>query len=164
VFSGTNDGVFKSTDNGGSWTHLSSSGLNNPYVHCLFFNSAGYLFAGTGISLCRSVEPIITSVDDSVSEIPQSFLLFQNYPNPFNPITKIKYQIPASLNSSKGGTLVTLKVYDLLGSELATLVNEEKSAGTYEVEFDAEQLSSGIYFYQLKAGEFIQTKKMVLIR
>jgi hypothetical protein len=113
----------------------------------------------------------VTVVEDNANNNPKDFSLSQNYPNPFNPSTKISYRIPAlptgqagSLNPSKGGTLVTLKVYDLLGSELATLVNEEKSAGTYEVEFNAEQLSSGIYFYQLKAGDFIQTKKMVLIR
>jgi photosystem II stability/assembly factor-like uncharacterized protein len=105
-----------------------------------------------------------TNIELDYSSIPYEFQLYQNYPNPFNPSTKISYLIPASLNPSKGGTLVTLKVYDLLGSELATLVNEEKSSGTYEVEFDAEQLSSGIYFYQLKAGDFIQTKKMVLLK
>jgi photosystem II stability/assembly factor-like uncharacterized protein len=157
VYSGTNDGVFKSTDNGGSWTHLSSSGLNNPYVHCLFFNSVGYLFAGTGISLCRSVEPVITSVDDSFSETPQSFLLFQNYPNPFNPSTTIQYAI-----SSR--QFVTLKIYNILGKEIATLVNEEKQTGIYEMTWNAENLPSGIYFYQLRAGNFIQTRKMLLLK
>jgi hypothetical protein len=96
--------------------------------------------------------------------VPTEFLLSQNYPNPFNPSTKIKYQIPASLNPSKGGTSVTLKVYDLLGREVVTLVNEEQSAGIYEVEFDASELSSGIYMYQIRAGSLMQTKKMVLIR
>ena len=103
-------------------------------------------------------------IEIELNPIPPKFELSQNYPNPFNPTTKISWQIPASLNPSKGGTLVTLKVYDILGSEIATLVNEKRPAGTHEVEFNASQLHSGIYFYQLTAGEFIQTKKMVLLR
>ncbi len=107
----------------------------------------------------------ITRVESSVSNIfPEKFYLYQNYPNPFNPSTKISWQIPASLNPSQGGTLVTLKVYDMLGKVMVTLVNEEESAGTYEIEFNASQLASGNYFYQLTAGEFKQTKKMVLLR
>ena len=95
------------------------------------------------------------------------FYLYQNYPQPFNPSTKIKYQIPSSDNPLPGGArggFVTLKVYDVLGKEIATLVNEAKPAGTYEVEFDASGLTSGIYFYQLRAGNFIETKKLVLIK
>jgi len=157
IYSGTNNGVFKSTDNGATWTHISNNGLSNPYVYCLFFNSAGYLFAGTGVGLCKSVEPVITSIDDSIKEIPQSFFLFQNYPNPFNPSTVISYQLLV------GGS-VMLKVYDILGNEVATLVNEEKQAGRYEVEFNAASLTSGVYFYQLRTESFIQTRKMILLR
>jgi hypothetical protein len=96
--------------------------------------------------------------------LPEQFSLEQNYPNPFNPSTTIRYSIPASLNPSNGGTLVILKVYDLLGREMTTLVNKEQTAGVYEIEFDAGELSSGIYVYQLRAGNLIQSKKMVLIR
>ncbi|MBK7377929.1 MAG: T9SS type A sorting domain-containing protein [Ignavibacteriales bacterium] len=85
------------------------------------------------------------------------FTLSQNYPNPFNPSTKISWQSPV-------GSWQTLKVYDILGNEVATLVNEEKPAGTYEVEFNVSQLSSGIYFYKLQAGDFIATKKMIVIK
>ena len=88
---------------------------------------------------------------------PLVFTLEQNFPNPFNPSTVISYQLPVGGN-------VTLKVFDLLGCEVATLVNENKSAGKYEVEFNAENLHSGIYFYEFKAGEFIQTKKMILMK
>jgi len=88
---------------------------------------------------------------------PETFNLSQNYPNPFNPTTKISWQIPAE-------SYVTLKVYDLLGNEVATLVNEEKTAGIYEVEFDASRLTSGTYFYTLKSGGFISTKKLMLIK
>jgi hypothetical protein len=106
----------------------------------------------------------VVSVEKEDEVLPEGFVLYQNYPNPFNPSTIISWQIPASLNPSKGGTLVTLKIYDILGSEIVTLLNEEQPAGTYEVEFNSSQLSSGMYFYQITAGEFIQTKKMVLLR
>jgi hypothetical protein len=89
--------------------------------------------------------------------VPENYSLEQNYPNPFNPSTTIKYSIPSS-------GYITLKVFDVLGNEIATLVNEEKPAGTYKVEFEAESFSSGIYFYKLLAGDFIETKKMILLK
>ena len=89
--------------------------------------------------------------------IPKKFTLIQNYPNPFNTTTKINYSVSKSSN-------VVIKVYDMLGREVATLVNEEKLTGIYEVNFDASELSSGIYFYQLRAGSFVQTKKMLLLK
>jgi hypothetical protein len=103
---------------------------------------------------------------------PNVFSLEQNYPNPFNPTTKIKYTIPETGNPLLGGArggLVTLKVFDILGNEVATLVNEEQAPGQYEIEFSVAQVSrpeitSGIYFYQLKAGSFIETKKMILLK
>ena len=104
-----------------------------------------------------------------VEYYPQIFKLHQNYPNPFNPSTTIKYTIPSVVASAtKHSQFVTLKVYDILGSEIATLVNEEKSPGTYEVEFTPafgnRVLVSGIYFYKLTAGNFVETKKMVLMK
>jgi len=104
-------------------------------------------------------------IEVAVDFTPKEFLLYQNYPNPFNPTTKIKYTIP-NVETHRDASLqmVTLKVYDVLGNEVATLVNEEKQPGVYEVEFDASNLSSGIYFYQLKAGNFIDTKKMILMK
>jgi photosystem II stability/assembly factor-like uncharacterized protein len=96
---------------------------------------------------------------------PLTFSLEQNYPNPFNPSTKIKYIIP-NVETHRDASLqmVTLKVYDVLGNEVATLVNEEKPAGSYEVEFSASNLPSGTYFYQLKASSLIETKKMILLK
>jgi len=88
---------------------------------------------------------------------PIGFELTQNYPNPFNPTTTIGFSIP-----QKG--LVTLKVFDVLGNEIRTLIIEEKDSGYYQVEFNSDGLSSGIYFYQLEAGSFIETKKMVLMK
>jgi hypothetical protein len=101
------------------------------------------------------------AVEDSSGLFPDEFALMQNYPNPFNPSTVISYRLPVS-------GMVTLKVYDVLGNEIATLVNEEKQPGTYEVEFSPESSikhsASEIYFYQLRAGNFIETKKMVFIK
>jgi hypothetical protein len=94
---------------------------------------------------------------DSFIETPQEFSLKQNYPNPFNPLTTIKYSIPIS-------EFITLKVYDVLGNEVATLVDEYRHAGNYEVEFVAPQLSSGVYLYKLQSGDFIEVKKMILLQ
>ena len=108
---------------------------------------------------------ISTGIENEYLRNPIDFELFQNYPNPFNPSTKIKFTIPAvETRHASSLQMVTLKVYDVLGNEIATLINEEKPAGEYEVEFNATGLPSGIYFYQIKVGLFIQTKKMVLIK
>jgi hypothetical protein len=96
--------------------------------------------------------------------IPTEYLLYQNYPNPFNPTTTIKYSIPASLNPSKGGAFVSLKIYDILGRETATLVNEEKAPGNYEAKFNGSKLTSGIYFYRMQAGNYVDTKKLIVIK
>ena len=117
----------------------------------------------------------VISVDDIV---PREYRLFQNYPNPFNPSTRIRFSVrgsglpagQAGFEESgsgfmvQGSRLLTLKVYDLLGREVATLVNENLPPGSYEVTFDASGLPSGVYFYRLRAGEFTQTKRMVLMR
>ncbi len=106
---------------------------------------------------------ILSEVNES--GIVEEFKLEQNYPNPFNPSTTFKYTIPSVIASeAKQSQFVTLKVYDILGNEIATLVNEEKSAGSYEVKFNANGLSSGIYFYKLQTGNFIETRKMNLVK
>ena len=105
----------------------------------------------------------ITGVAASNSYLPEKFQLYQNYPNPFNPTTIIQYTIPATTRSG-GSRISTLKVYDILGREVATLVNEEKSSGTYEVKFDGSKLGSGVYFYRMQAGGFDETKKLILIK
>jgi hypothetical protein len=98
-----------------------------------------------------------TSIEDKHLSVPSNYLLYQNYPNPFNPITKIKYSIPLSDN-------VQIKVYDILGREIKTLLNEYKQAGTYEIEFDASNFISGVYFYSMQAGNYTATKKLILIK
>ena len=97
--------------------------------------------------------------------VPSAFELEQNYPNPFNPTTRIKYSIPNTTIGIKGRSLIVqLIVYDILGNEVATLVNEEKTTGIFEADFDGNGLTSGIYFYQLKAGEFTKTKRMIILK
>jgi len=91
-----------------------------------------------------------------------SFILYNTYPNSLNPSTKIKYEIPGQARNDN--VSVTLKVYDILGKEVATLVNQLQKAGYYEVQFDASNLTSGVYFYRISAAEFIMTKKMFLLR
>ncbi|MEJ2505297.1 MAG: T9SS type A sorting domain-containing protein, partial [Ignavibacteriaceae bacterium] len=98
-----------------------------------------------------------TAVDEDQKVQPSEYSLSQNYPNPFNPTTNINYKI------SKSG-YVSLKVYDVLGNEVTTLVNEVKPAGEYEVQFGSSSLASGVYYYQLKAGNLAETKKMILLR
>ena len=104
----------------------------------------------------------IVSVEEN-KILPTEYSLSQNYPNPFNPTTKIKYSIPQTVGDENFRS-VQLKVYDVLGRKVTTLVNEKKEPGQYEVEFNAAYLSSGVYFYQIKAGEFIKTKKMILLK
>jgi hypothetical protein len=104
---------------------------------------------------------LIVSVESTNSETPKNYSLFQNYPNPFNPATTIRYEIPEQ-------SFVTLKVYDVIGKEITTLVNEEKPAGSYEVEFNTSAINhnptSGVYFYTLSAGNYFTTKKMILLK
>ncbi|MCH7771516.1 MAG: hypothetical protein IIA49_10970 [Bacteroidetes bacterium] len=143
-----------------------------------FYNLNGAIINGVVYG-----DTTVVSVDDDIPNLPTEYSLSQNYPNPFNPATKIRFTIPTShLNPSpyqgegKRERLITLKVYDVLGNEVATLVNEEKPAGEYEVEFNPasgiRNLVSGIYFYQLRAEDpssssgqgFVQTKKMILLK
>jgi hypothetical protein len=102
----------------------------------------------------------VTDVEnENLNSLPVEFQLYQNYPNPFNPVTKIKYAVSQREN-------VVIKIFDLLGREITTLVNEEKLPGNYEVELDANKLklSSGIYVYQMRAGSFTSSRKLVLIK
>ena len=137
-----------------------------------YLESSKYLTAdAVMIMINRKLSPnvVITNVEDEIETIvshPTEFVLEQNYPNPFNPVTKIKYTILNVTLSGNAieGSKVLLKIYDVVGNEITTLVNEEKPVGNYEVDFNASGLSSGVYFYQLSSGDFIQTNKMILLR
>lgn len=164
VWAITNTKGFFSSDTGRTWSEefyrpdlkfidMVFTDINNgwllawpddPYGECKLFHTTNGGFGG------------IVSVD-KFSNNPDNYFLSQNYPNPFNPSTVIHYRIPEI-------SFVTITVYDLLGREVATLINEEKQSGNYEIKFDAFGLSSGVYYYQIKAGDFIQSRKMVLLR
>ena len=107
-------------------------------------------------------DSVIVSVEKQ-SEHPISFILTQNSPNPFNPSTTIKFSLPFSLSEVEE-SLVSLKIYNTLGEKIAVLLDKEFTAGTYEVEWNAIDIPSGVYFYQLKTGEYVDTKKMILLR
>ncbi len=101
-------------------------------------------------------------IENQNNKVPTEFSLFQNYPNPFNPSTKIEYRIPLNVKGETSN--VSLIVYDILGREVATLVNKQQKPGHYEAQFDASDLTSGIYFYKLQSGKFVESKKMILLR
>lgn len=134
------------------------------------FDGEYFWFVAYEVAKIYKMRLIITELNDDDLGLNYEFVLYQNYPNPFNSSTKIRFEIPEAVSPLLGGArggFVSLKVYDLLGNEVATLIDEYKSAGSYEVEFDAAQTNSrcsGVYFYQLKVGNFIQTKKMILLQ
>lgn len=151
--------IVKSTDNGETYSifYTGTDGANYTAIEFKKLNSDLFGWAVNNQGGIVHYSNIVTDVNEEITYIPSSIILEQNYPNPFNPSTTIQFQIP---NSS----FVNLNVYDILGREVATLVNEEKPVGSYEVEFNASQLSSGVYFYTLKAGIFIETKKLILMK
>ncbi len=149
------NGVYKSSNNGDSWVEM-NDGLPSGAEVAVVYRGANYLYAGTvEHNLLRyPLNPSgISEETFSVSD----FYLNQNFPNPFNPSTVISFSVPVKSYTS-------LKIYDVLGNQVATLVNEEKSAGSYEVDFNASGLTSGIYLYKLQVGGFVKTKKMILLK
>ena len=134
--------------------------INDPSINSVTLTATNP-FTGSTSGFARY--NLVTPVDDE-NNFPTEFALEQNYPNPFNPSTTIKYTIPSVISTEGRNLNVQLKVYDVLGNEVATLVNEEKPAGSFEVKFDASELTSGVYFYKILAGNFVETKKMILIR
>ncbi|HTY09510.1 MAG TPA: T9SS type A sorting domain-containing protein [Bacteroidota bacterium] len=158
LHAGAIDGtVYVTSDFGQLWTLVDGTGLGNTGISAIAANKK-YLFAGTQGGVWRiPVSTIATSVNEHSSHIPAQFALYQNYPNPFNPSTTISYQVARS-------GLVNLRVYDILGKEVATLANGQKQAGTYQVTFDASKLSCGVYFCRLAAGGMVQTRKLMMIK
>ncbi len=159
-----------STDEGQTWDFIPTP--DSLFVFDLAFTDSSKGFAVGEKGYVFKYKPLgPSSVDDRITSIPNDFILYQNYPNPYNPSTKICWQSPVN-------GWQTLKIYDILGNEIATLVDEYKSAGKYEVEFNSDHIAkqisqkselsfnypSGVYLYQLRVGIFIQTKKMILLR
>ena len=149
--------IYLTTSHDSEWTSVNQDGLPNAEIISLSVIGTE-LYAGIAQKGIWS-RPLseITDIVDHQPDIPGNFLLNQNYPNPFNPQTNISFAIPQS-------RFVTLKIFDLLGKETATLVNEYKQAGNYTVKFDGSNLPSGVYFYRIEAGEFKEAKKFLLMK
>lgn len=130
-------------------------------------SAVGQVFAGTSTGTSSVVNTgfladtllrsVITGVLPEAGGVPREFLLHQNYPNPFNPATTIRYELPHAAHT-------VLKIYNILGQEVMTLVNEEKPAGVYDVRFNAGGLASGMYVYRLRAGDFVAVKKLLIVK
>jgi len=159
LFAANDYGVYLSTNNGTSWSDVSAGMTIASYCTFLIPGKTDLFVIYQGGVWKRPYAGMITSVKQTSKEIPGEFELSQNYPNPFNPETTISYSITTPSN-------VSLKVYDVLGNEVATLVNQYQQAGSYNSKFSIGnyQLTSGIYFYTLKTAGFVQTKKMLLIK
>lgn len=158
----TNDKVFKTTNDGTNWFLMNISLESQDIIRTMDIiikENKYYGYIGTYFGkIYRLVETIIPiGINPISTEIPKSYSLSQNYPNPFNPTTKIKFELP------KAG-FVKIITYDAVGREINTLVNENLQAGIYETDIDASSLPSGVYFYKIEAGDFVNTKKMILIK
>lgn len=156
VYAATAQGIYVSSDGGGSWNAFDNSGLSNRNVLSLAFDARGVLFAGTYNGGVFRTNRTLTGVGDAPA-LPAAFALAQNYPNPFNPETMIEYSVPAA-------SVVTLTVSDILGREVATLVKGPRTAGRHRIQWSAAALPAGVYFYRMQAGPFAETKKMLLVR
>jgi len=157
--------IYRTTNSGVNWF------LQTPYIFGKVWSSVyftdslnGYVCGVSGL-IMKTTNGGNVFVNQNNSKTPDDFQLYQNYPNPFNPSTKIEFDIPnLPLGRGVGGMIVSLKIYDILGKEIATLVNEPLSPGSYEVDWNASSFPSGIYFYKLNSREFSVTKNMVLIK
>jgi hypothetical protein len=122
-----------------------------------FVNAATGWASGDNGTILKTTNGGVTSINQISNEVPGEFKLYQNYPNPFNPMTNVKFQIP-------NAGIVKLIIYDILGREAATFIDENLKPGTYEAEWDASNYPSGVYFYKILAGNYTETRKMVLVK
>lgn len=156
IFAGTANGVFRTTNNGDTWEEQ-NTGLASRSIQSLSLDFNGVLYAGVFTGGVFKTLGSTTSVDEHRGNVPQSFVLEQNYPNPFNPNTEIRFNIQAA-------GFTSLKVYDCLGREVATLLNEKLAPGAYQRTFDGTGRASGVYFYRLSVNGFVATRKLMLLR
>jgi hypothetical protein len=173
LFAGTYEsGVYASCDLGASWRAVNVGLPQRDYGVFTKVSSLAVfgqdLYAATQTGVWRwPLSEMITDVEPEESEVPQGWRLFQNYPNPFNPATTIRFTIAgvAALSGSEGpATNVRLAVYDLLGREVAVLVDDEMKSGVYQAEFDGTKFSSGVYIYRLTAGNHVESKRMIMLK
>jgi hypothetical protein len=157
ILAGTNSGVYLSTNIGVNWIQINEGFNGVPNIQSLLISN-GFIYAGTYQNrVYRRPLSDVISIQNISTEIPSKYSLGQNYPNPFNPMCNVQFTM---CNEGK----VKLIVYDIMGRDVQTLVNEKLNAGTYEVKFDGSGLPSGVYFYKLITEGFTETKKMLLIK
>jgi photosystem II stability/assembly factor-like uncharacterized protein len=159
--------ILFSTNSGLNWADSTGSYPGTNTVDLIFSKYDNNLYVASSASGIYKKMFLITGLNKNIDNIPTAFKLYQNYPNPFNPVTKIKFDISQSVilkNEVTKNPFITLKIFDILGHEVATLINEELKPGSYENEWNATDYPSGIYFYQLSEGEFSDKKKLVLIK
>jgi hypothetical protein len=159
LFAAGDSGIYMTTNSGAIWLNKNQGFGFVPYIISLLTTN-DYIFAGTnGQSVWKRSLSDITGINQTSSAIPTSFFLYQNYPNPFNPSTNLGCGISKL-------EFVSLKIYDLLGKEVAVLVNERLAPRSYNYQFSTVnyQLPSGVYFYRLTVGEFTDTKRMLLVK
>lgn len=157
--------IARTTDGGQTFQKQRKLAVNDGINYLYFLNSQTG-FATGGTKFLKTTTGGVTFVNNISGEIPDRFSLSQNYPNPFNPNTIIRFKIPklSSPHVLSGDPLITLKVYNILGKEITTFINEKLKPGEYEVTFDGSNLPSGVYFYKLQSGDFTDTKKLVLLK
>lgn len=156
-----NSNIARTTNGGLNWSYQNTGGTQ--IINGLFFTDAmtGWAVGFYG-AILKTVTGGVTGLQNISIEIPASYSLYQNYPNPFNSNTIIRFQIPLEVRSQETG--VRLKVFDLMGREVRTLVDEELKAGVYEVRFEAGDLPSGVYFYRMETEKYTDTKKLILLK
>jgi photosystem II stability/assembly factor-like uncharacterized protein len=151
--------LFKTTNGGYNWTQENTGAGTWFWRDIYSYNDSVVWGVGGGGRIMHTTNggQTLVSNHNSYTNLPKDFKLYQNFPNPFNPVTKINYALP------KTG-LVTMKIYDVTGREIQTLVNEFKPSGYFSIDFDGSELSSGVYFYKIQSGNFVNVKRMVLIK
>ena len=154
---GDSGAIVRTTNAGENWTFQNSGTTKNLKSVWFINKDTGFVVGDSGIILKTVTAGILVDVNNSNEFIPDKFSLHQNYPNPFNPSTTIKYELPFDGN-------VAIKIYDITGRMIMTLVNENKTAGKYEVIFNGDNFASGIYYYKIESGNFSQVRKMILIK
>ena len=160
---GIGGGIFKTISSTGSWTQFSlpisyyANDSPDSAAITIMVEPAVNSHTGTSFYMDDLSYSSTTAINETTVQTPNSFELKQNYPNPFNPTTTIEYQVPVQ-------TFVTLKIYNMLGKEVATLVNKNEPTGKYSVNFNASSLSSGVYLYRIKADNYSQAKKLIVLK
>ncbi|MBN1633836.1 MAG: T9SS type A sorting domain-containing protein, partial [Ignavibacteria bacterium] len=148
--------IYYSANNGANWS-TSYTAPDGVFYHINYARTGNTVWGVRNNGKISRYGTPITGITPVIVTVPENYSLSQNYPNPFNPVTKINFSI------AKSG-LVTLKIYDILGKEVSTLINQNMNAGTYVTDFDGANLSSGVYFYRLEVNGFSEVKRMTLLK